>query len=266
MKNKDLKKFYSHVYAKKGEQRHYTKLLLKKTVIPNEERQVLREITWRGKEVLDVGCGTGLICYEIIKRGAKRVVGIDFSFGAIEVAKKTHVHSGLSYYCEDIKKHRGKYDVIVSLGTLEHMDNPFAILKKLKTHLKPGGSLIVTCPNWTNPRGYILQTLWHLFRARITLADIHFLTPIEFEQWAQKLHMPLSWRTFDYDWAHGERLVKDFEHRISNVLRDSKLPRNQRHINEFIRWIQSHIVPLNHKKKFSGATGLYHFQLRAQKK
>lgn len=261
MKNKNLKKFYSSVYVKKGENKHYTKLLFSKTKLPNEEREVLKEINWRGKTILDVGCGTGLLCYEIAKRGAKKVVGIDFAKGAIEVASRTYEHPRLKYLCEDIKKHRGRYDIIVSLGTLEHMDNPFSMLKLLKErHLGPGGSLVVTCPNWINPRGYMLQTLWHLFRARITLADIHYLTPIEFENWSKKLGMSLHWRTFDYDWAHGERLIKDFKRRIPNVLRDSKLPRNKKNIDGFISWIRTHILPLNHRKKFSGATGLYHFK------
>lgn len=261
MKNKNLKKFYSNVYTKKGEKKHYTKLLFGKTRIPNEEREVLKEINWRGKTVLDVGCGTGLLCYEIVKRGAKKVVGIDFARGAIEVARATYEYPRLQYLCEDIKDHRGRYDVIVSLGTLEHMDKPFFMLRRLKErYLKRGGSIIVTCPNWTNPRGYMLQTLWHLFRARITLADLHYLTPIEFDNWAEKLEMFLGWRTFDYDWAHGERLIKDFKRRIPNVLRDSKLPRHQKNIDGFVGWIRTHILPLDHRKKFSGATGLYHFK------
>lgn len=261
VQNKDLKKFYSNVYAKKGEKKHYTKLIFSKTKIPNEEREVLKEINWRGKTVLDVGCGTGLLCYEAARRGAKKVVGIDFAKGAIEVASATYRHPCLKYLCEDIKKHRGRYDIVVSLGTLEHMDNSFFMLKRLKEkHLSSKGSLVVTCPNWTNPRGYMLQTLWHLFRARITLADLHYLTPIEFQNWARKLKMSLRWRTFDYDWAHGDRLIKDFKRRIPNVLRDSKLPRNKKNIDGFISWIRTHILPLNHRKKFSGATGLYHFK------
>ncbi len=261
--NKNLKKFYSDVYVRKGEKKHYTKLIFSKTKIPNEEREVLQEINWRGKTVLDVGCGTGLLCFQIARRGAKKIVGIDFARGAIEVARSTYQHPRLGYFCEDIKDHHGRYDVIVSLGTLEHMDNPFSMLKRLKErHLKPWGSLVGTCPNWTNPRGYMLQTLWHLFRARITLADLHYLTPIEFENWAKKLKMFLRWRTFDYDWAHGDRLIKDFKRRIPNVLRDSKLPRNKKNIDSFIRWIRTHILPLNHRQKFSGATGLYHFKRR----
>lgn len=262
--NKNLKSFYSTVYSKKGEERHYTKLVFgKKGKLPNEEREALREINWRGKTVLDFGCGTGLLAYEIAKRGARKVVGLDFAPGAIEAARIAHRHPGLTFVCENMQNHKGRYDVVVSLGTLEHTDNPFSVLARLrKHHLAKNGSLIMSCPNWTNPRGYILQTLWHLFRAPITKADLHYLTPIEFAVWAKKLNMRLSWRTIDFDWAEGERLIQDFERRLPNVLRDAKLPLNQKYIDGFIQWIREHILPLNHKKPFSGATGIYHLKSR----
>lgn len=260
MKNRDLKTFYSRVYTKKGERKHYTKLLFRSGAIPSEEKEALKEVSWKGKTVLDVGCGTGLLCHEIAKRGAKRVIGIDFAEGAIEVARRTHQHPALEYRVEDLKKHRGAYDVIVSLGTLEHMDRPFIALKRMIKFLKPGGSLILTCPNWTNPRGYILQTIWQLFGIRITMADIHHLTPIEFQRWGKQLGLRLAWRTFDQDWGHGDRLIKDFTRRIPAIFKTANVPLPKKRSQAFIEWIQSHILPLDHAAPFSGATGLYHFR------
>lgn len=260
MKNKDLAKFYERIY-KGGEKKHYTKFLLGKRKLPEDIHEVLAEVNWPGKSVLEVGCGTGLLSYMIAKRGAKKVVGIDFAKSAIQLARKKYRHPHLKYYCEDIKNYRGIYNVIVFMGTLEHMDDPFTVIKRSKKYLKSKGSLIITCPNWTNPRGYILQTLWHLFGAPITLTDLHYLTPIEFQKWAKQLDMRLKWRTFDYDWAHGERLVSDFRRRLPKVLKDAKLSSNKKNVNDFSRWIKEHIIPLNHKTKFSGATGLYHYRL-----
>ena len=260
MKNKDLTKFYNLVYQG-GEKKHYTKLLLAKGKLPKDGYEVLHEVNWRGKSVLEVGCGTGFLSYLIAKDGAKKVVAIDFSKRAIQLARKQYKHPCLEYHCQNIKNHQGKYDVIILVGTLEHMNNPLAVLKRLKNHLKSKASLIITCPNWTNPRGYILQTLWHLFRAPITLADLHYLTPVEFQKWAKQLGMRLKWRTFDYDWAHGKHLVSDLRRRLPKVLKDAKLSFNKKNINGFLRWIKEHILPLDHKTKFSGAIGLYHYRL-----
>lgn len=104
------------------------------------------------------------------------------------------------------------------------------------------------------------MSLWYLFRAPVTLADKHYLTPIEFEKWSKVLGMKLVWRTFDHDWAHGERLLKDLKRRLPNVMRDAKLSVNQQRIDDFIKWIEEHVIPLNHKIRFSGASGLYHFR------
>jgi ubiquinone biosynthesis O-methyltransferase len=262
MKNQDLITFYDGVY-KKGEKKHYTRLLFKQgqSDLPIDEAEVLKALKWKNKRVLDVGCGTGLMAHEIAKAGAKKVVGIDFSPDAIKTARAEHSHPLLDFMVEDVKNHRQKYDVIISLGTLEHMDKPLEILKLLKKRLNPGGQILITSPNWSNPRGYILQTLRFLFDAPITLADLHYLTPVEFEAWAKKLDMKLSWSTFDFDWAQGEKLLKDFERRLPNVLRDMKITGKEKEIKNFIEWVKTHILTLRHDAAWSGATGLYIFKL-----
>ncbi len=106
----------------------------------------------------------------------------------------------------------------------------------------------------------MLQTLEKLFSAKITLADIHYLTPIEFTAWAKKVRMKLTWRTVDHEWAHGQRLVEDFKRRIPNVLRDSNLPNDAVKIQAFITWIAEHVVPMEKNTKFGGVTGVYHLK------
>ncbi len=259
-KNKDLRRFYDGVY-KKGERRHYySKRALSEDALSNEDREVIKAMAWRGKSVLDVGCGTGRACHEIAARGAKRVVGIDFSAAAIAKARARPARDNLEYRVEALAAHKGRYDMVISLGTLEHTDDPYAVLQDFKDRLHRGGAIILTCPNWTNPRGYVLQTLLRLFDAPITLADLHSLTPIEFIAWAKELNMQLTWHTFDHDWAHGERLIADLTQRLPNVLRDAKLPHKKKNVAGLIEWLELHVLPLDHTSTFSGATGLYLFE------
>ncbi len=260
MKNRDLKKFYDKIY-KKGEGKHYTPLLLSGDKVPPAKLEVLREISWKGKTVLDAGCGTGELAYLVAQKGAKRVLGIDYSDGAIAVAQKSWFSPNLEFFKKDIRDIKEKFDVVVSLGTLEHLDEPLAALRKLKKLLNPKGSLIITCPNWTNPRGYILQTLRILFDAKITLADIHYFSPLDFQNFAKKLGMKLTWRTVDHDWAQGEKLVADFKRRLPNILlKDKKFKTDPLAIAKFVSWIESTIIPIESRKPHSGAVGLYHFK------
>jgi 2-polyprenyl-3-methyl-5-hydroxy-6-metoxy-1,4-benzoquinol methylase len=260
--NQELKKLYGGIF-KKGYEKTYTSTYTDKVNkgldLTEEIKEVLKEGNWKDKTVIDVGCGTGLFAYAVAKKGAK-VIGLDYTPEAIEVAKTKWQHPNLEYKVGDANSLKGKYDVIVSIGTLEHMDDPFTVLKIFKRHLKKGGKLVITCPNWVNPRGYVLQTLLHLFDAPITLADLHYLTPLEFEDWAKKLKMKLGWRTFDRSWAHGEKLLTDFRRRLPNVLRDAKLPNKQENIDRFIEWLEKHVLPLDHDTVFSGALAIYIFK------
>lgn len=261
MKNKDLKKIYNQIF-KKGERTHFTKNLERRRGLPSDEREALREISWKGKRVLDVGCGTGFFAYETAKRGA-HVVGIDYSKEGIAVARKNYTHPNLEFRCENIftsKTLREKFDVVVSLGTLEHLDKPFEALKKFKKLLWPGGSVVLTCPNWVNPRGLILMSLFHLFDAPITLADIHYFSPKVFEQWAKKLGMQLSWHTFDTERAAGRNLIKDFKKRLPNVLRDAKLPNKSKNIEALLQWLEHEALHYPWKGRHIGSTALYHLK------
>lgn len=259
MQNKDLTSFYNGVY-KKGERRHYTSILLSGDKVPPAKAEVIKEISWKGKIVLDAGCGTGELAYLIAKKGAMHVIGVDYSQEAIAVAKKTYKLPNLEFVCNDIGSIKGKFDVITTLGTIEHTDDPLGVLKQLKNMLTPKGSLIVTCPNWVNPRGYMLLMLKTLFDAKITLADIHFLTPLEFQAWAKKLSMKLQWKTVEHEWAHGEKCIRDFERRLPNVARDSGLHTDIKKILTYINWLETHMVPIEQNTKYGGAVGLYHLK------
>lgn len=257
-KNKNLKQFYNKVYLK-GEKKHFT--IKRESASLSEIKEVLKQVSWKGKKVLDVGCGTGLFAYNAAKKGAI-VLGIDFSTEAIEIANSQYNHKNLKFQSMDVNEIKEKFDVIVSNGTLEHMDDPLKSLKLFKKHLTKNGCIITTSPNWSNPRGYMLMPLLLLFNAPITLADLHYFTPVDFKNFSKQLGMRLSWKTFDKSWSHGDILIEDFKKRLPNVLRDSNLPNNKKNVDLLINWIQNNINKLNHDLPHSGATGLYKLTIK----
>lgn len=256
LKNSDLRKFYDQAFLK-GEDKHFTRR--RKDSGDLEFKEVLREISWRNKKVLDVGCGTGRFLYLATKRGAM-CAGVDYSNEAIKIAKEKYKHPNLSFQELDIaEKLSGKFDVIVSIGTLEHQDNPLSTLKLFKKHLNQRGKIIITCPNWTNPRGYILMTLNYIFNAPVTLADLHYLTPKDFEKWAKLLNMNIKWRTFDKSWGHGKVMIQDLTKRLPKVLDDAKLSYKFKNIQNLLRWLNDKVLPLNNNTAISGALAIYVF-------
>ncbi len=256
LKNKDLKKIYDKAFLK-GEEKHFTSRSSKGE--DEDFRLVLKENNWKGKKVLDVGCGTGKLLYLLAKKGAV-CTGVDFSKEAIKIANKKFKHQNLSFKELDVSDEiSGKYDVIISIGTLEHQDKPLLTLKQFKKHLNPKGKIIITCPNWTNPRGYILMTLYYIFNAPITLADLHYLTPKDFENWAKELKMDVSWKTFDKSWSHGEIMIKDLSKRLPKVLKDAKLPYELNRIQNLMTWLDDKVIPLNNDTPISGASAMYTF-------
>ena len=254
-KNKELEAFYQSVYLK-GEKKHFTPFVTKGTT-STEAQEVVKEMKWKGKRVLDVGCGTGNFAKEVSKKNAKYVLGIDYAEEAIKIAQKNNKQKNLEFKKLDVNELNEKFDIIVSIGTIEHMDNPIKIIKKLKSCLNKNGKIILTTPNWTNPRGYVLMTLFFLFNAPITLADLHYLTPNEHLKMAKKVNMKLKWRTIEESWGNGEIMIKDFEKRIPNVMRDIGKNVDEKQIKSFLKWLKNNVSNMNNSLPQNGAIGLY---------
>ena len=100
--------------------------------------------------VLDIGCGGGLVSEGLSKIGAT-VTGIDFIEENINVAKIHAKKNNLkiNYFVQDFEKETItlKYDVIIILEVLEHLNNWEEFLKKIKLSLKKNGILIISTIN-----------------------------------------------------------------------------------------------------------------------
>lgn len=109
----------------------------------------------RQHEVLEVGCGGGLISHELARREAL-VVGIDPSEDALAVAREKVRQSGLGQnvhfeqgYAESLPYADGSFSVIVCLDTLEHVRDLSATIREITRVLSPGGIFIFDTINRT---------------------------------------------------------------------------------------------------------------------
>ncbi len=105
------------------------------------------------KNVLEIGCGTGLFTEEIVKTD-NYVTAVDISNELLEIAKKRVKALNVNFLQEnacDTKFPDNSYDFIIGSSILHHL-NINSALKEFSRLLKPGGWLMFTEPNMMNPQ------------------------------------------------------------------------------------------------------------------
>jgi len=105
-----------------------------------------------GKDVLDVGCGTGYGTHRLAGH-ARRALGIDYSEEAVAYCRRTFQAPNLEYRMMDANRITldRTFDVGVTFQVIEHMVDPEVFLRSICSALKPGGTLIITTPNVQTP-------------------------------------------------------------------------------------------------------------------
>lgn len=90
-----------------------------------------------GARVLDVGCGTGRYSIECAKRGASRVVGMDFAPAMIDFSKKIarqmNVADKCEFICDDFLAHQfdESFDIVLMLGLFDYICDAEPVFKKV---------------------------------------------------------------------------------------------------------------------------------------
>jgi tRNA (mo5U34)-methyltransferase len=93
-----------------------------------------------GKSVLDIGCNAGFFSLEMKRRGAARVLGVDFDDRylaqarlAAEVAALDVEFAKLSVY--DVAALGERFDLVLFMGVLYHLRHPLLALDLVRTHV-----------------------------------------------------------------------------------------------------------------------------------
>lgn len=225
MKNKIiLKKKYDQIYE--NDQKLFFSKYVNGKDISETNQIVLDNLpSLEGKVVVDLGCGDGELIYQMAKLGAKKAIGIDYSKPAIELANNSFQGPNLIYECCNLDDFKEKVDIVITNGTLEHLDHPGEILRKLQSILNAGGLIYVTCPHFYNLRGFIWITLNKLLEVPMSLTDLHNITPSDMGKWSIEANLKLiKQMSYDYSRANGERMITDMKKRLTNALSDSKFP------------------------------------------
>ena len=128
------------------------------TVLPESKGQLERWLgstglaSFRGKRVLDVGCGMGRNPYWFIDAGAVTVLAVDVDDGSLEAARRNlapfanaRVMRRSAHDLDPADADVGHFDRVTCIGVLHHLADPERALARMWSCVAPGGDLLLWC-------------------------------------------------------------------------------------------------------------------------
>ena len=112
-----------------------------------------------GRDVIDVGCGGGILAESMAVKGA-RVTGIDLADKPLKVAELHGLESGVAVRYERIaaeaiaEREPACYDVVTCMEMLEHVPDPESTVRACAQLARPGGWVFVSTLN-RNPKAFL---------------------------------------------------------------------------------------------------------------
>lgn len=184
------------------------------------------------RDVLDIGCGGGLLAEALAGRGA-RVTGIDLAEKSLKVAGLHAMESGLDIDYRAVPAEElamaqpASFDVVCCLEMLEHVPRPASVVAAAAELVRPGGWVFFSTIN-RNPKSWALAIVAAEHLLRLLPAGTHdwsrFIRPSELASWARDAGLePVAFRGIGLAPLEQRfRLVDDVD--VNYLLACRKLP------------------------------------------
>lgn len=158
---------------------------------PVRLRYVADRVRLRDAEVLDVGCGGGLLSEALAGEGA-HVTAIDLAPDLLKIARLHGLESGVRVEYRQMPvealatERPASFDAITCMEMLEHVPDPASVVAACARLLKPGGTLFLSTLNRT-PAAFALAIVGAEYIARLLPKGTHryrdFIRPSELAAW-----------------------------------------------------------------------------------
>ncbi len=154
----------------------------------------------KGKTVLDIGCGGGILAESMAAHGAT-VTGIDMGDAPLAVAKLHLKESGqkVEYRkisAEDMAREMPEsFDVVTCMEMLEHVPDPASTVAACARLVKPGGQVFFSTIN-RNPKSWLFAIVGAEYVLNMLPKGTHeymkFIKPSELERWARQAGLSVN--------------------------------------------------------------------------
>ncbi|WMP17720.1 bifunctional 2-polyprenyl-6-hydroxyphenol methylase/3-demethylubiquinol 3-O-methyltransferase UbiG [Thiothrix lacustris] len=152
-----------------------------------------------GKQVIDIGCGGGILAESMARRNA-HVTGIDMGATPLEVAELHALESQVDVTYRQISAEAmateapEQFDVVTCMEMLEHVPDPASVIAACAKLVKPGGDVFFSTIN-RNPKAFALAILGAEYIMNMLPKGTHeyakFIKPSELERWARSVGLEL---------------------------------------------------------------------------
>ena len=155
----------------------------------------------KGKRVVDIGCGGGILADSMARKGAD-VLGIDLATKALRVAQLHALEAQTQgVTCREVSAEKladeqpASFDVVTCMEMLEHVPDPASVVRACATLVKPGGRVFFSTIN-RNPKAFLFAIIGAEYVLNLLPRGTHefakFIKPSELAAYARAAGLDLQ--------------------------------------------------------------------------
>lgn len=154
----------------------------------------------QGRQVIDVGCGGGILAEALAGAGAT-VTGIDLADKSLQVARLHALDTGAQVHYEQIAvedmaaRQPGHFDVVVCMEMLEHVPDPASVVRACAQLARPGATLTFSTLN-RNPKSWLFAIIGAEYVLKLLPKGTHshdkFIRPAELARLARRAGLDVT--------------------------------------------------------------------------